>query len=158
MPRKFDNYSYKGQIDNNCGNPRQLQRICTSSKAEKRVYVYEKEGFKPSKGNKEKDTKREGVAKEIASENKYIRKKGCVDSGKKQMNQECMSVTANGVNISTLLDTGGTVTILSAEKVFDSVNRVGKVPLYESFGENHILDGIGVGHQRCESRPRLSAK
>ena len=42
-----------------------------------------------------------------------------------------MSGTATGVPISTLIDTGATVTLLSG-KVFDILNRDGKVALTES--------------------------
>ena len=92
------------------------------------------------------------------------------------------SGTANGVPMSTLIDTGATVTHFQ-RRFFDILNCDRKVALtgkrsqhsisywhssqylwksshqIQVWEENHIPDGIGVGHQcRCDSRARLSAK
>ena len=152
-------------------------------KQRKECILMKKRIFKSVRGAKEKNKKREGTAKQIASENKKLRKKGCVGVQRKA-NEPGMYVsgTVNGVPISTLIDTGATVTLLS-EKVFDILNHDGKVALAQSdlnilsatgtplnifwrsshqiqvWEENHIPDGIGVGHQRrCDSRARLSTK
>ena len=95
-----------------------------------------------------------------------------------------VSGTANGVPISTLIDTGATVTLLS-EKVFDILNHDGKVALAQSdlnilsttgtplnifgkalikfkFGKKIIYQTVLVSdinvHCRCDSRDRLFAK
>ena len=52
-----------------------------------------------------------------------------------------MSGTANGVPISRLIDTGATVSLIS-EKVFDILNRDGKVALTES--NLNILSATGT--------------
>ena len=52
-----------------------------------------------------------------------------------------VSGTANGVPISTLIDTGATVTLLS-EKVFDILNHDGKVALAQS--DLNILSATGT--------------
>ena len=98
--------------------------------------------FKSVRGAKEKNNKREGTAKQIASENKKLRKKGCVGVQRKA-NEPGMYVsgTANGVPIPTLIDTGATVTLLS-EKVFDILNLDGKVALTES--NLNILSSTGT--------------
>ena len=98
--------------------------------------------FKSARGAKEKNNKREGTAKQIASENKKLRKKGCVGVQRKA-NEPGMYVsgTANGVPISTLIDTGATVTLLS-EKVFDILNHDGKVALAQS--DLNILSATGT--------------
>ena len=129
VPKKFNSYKDKGHIKNcyNCGKPGYLQRNCRLPKAEKRVYTHEKEDFKSVRGAKEKNNKREGTAKQIASEKKKVRKKRCVGVQRKA-NEPGMYVsgTANGVPISTLIDTGATVTLIS-KKVFDILNFDGKV-------------------------------
>ena len=93
------------------------------------MYTHGREEFKPVRRAKEKNNKREGTAKQIASENKKLRKKGCVGIQRKA-NEPGMYVsgTANGLPISTLIDTGATVTLLS-EEVFDILNRDDKVAL-----------------------------
>ena len=71
VPKKFDSNEDRGHIQNcyNCGKPGHLQRNFRLPKTEKRVYTHEKEDFKPVRGTKEKNNKREGAAKQIASGN-----------------------------------------------------------------------------------------
>ena len=72
---------------------------------------------------------REGTEKQIVSEKKNQRKKSCVRVPSKANEPGIyVSGTANGVPISTLIDTRATVTLLS-KKVFDILNREGKIAL-----------------------------